>query len=157
MKDTKNLNTAKSSEQDTDAPPTIIDLVTESKLLHLDKTLDRLFAEMWTVAAAGFEITGVFMRLVLFHVYTRPEILKKLRAELTATGINAPGNLDLKVLEKLPFIPNEELYPDPQAFNPERWIDPELRQMPENAFNPFIRGTEICLGMQYVNPHPPML
>ncbi|RYP52142.1 hypothetical protein DL768_002692 [Monosporascus sp. mg162] len=42
---------------------------------------------------------------------------------------------------------NESLYPDPEKFDPERWMDIEARKKADKTFAPFSRGTRICLGM----------
>ncbi|KAI0595140.1 trichodiene oxygenase [Biscogniauxia sp. FL1348] len=42
---------------------------------------------------------------------------------------------------------NEDLYPEPSRFNPERWMDLDLRKKSEKTFAPFSRGTRNCIGM----------
>ncbi|RYO73653.1 hypothetical protein DL764_010431 [Monosporascus ibericus] len=49
---------------------------------------------------------------------------------------------------------NESLYPDPEKFDPERWMDTEARKKADKTFAPFSRGTRICLGMQYDHHQP---
>jgi len=41
-----------------------------------------------------------------------------------------------------------ELYPIPEQFNPERWVDIHERRKAEKTFAPFSRGARICVGMQ---------
>ncbi|EGD95987.1 hypothetical protein TESG_03448 [Trichophyton tonsurans CBS 112818] len=41
---------------------------------------------------------------------------------------------------------DENLYPDPMCFNPDRWIDSTAKRS-TTTFAPFSRGTRICLGM----------
>ncbi|KAK7715831.1 hypothetical protein SLS63_011246 [Diaporthe eres] len=41
---------------------------------------------------------------------------------------------------------NEDVYPQPKTFNPDRWSDEAKRS--DKTFAPFSRGTRICLGMQ---------
>ena len=49
------------------------------------------------------------------------------------------------------ILMNEEIFPDPKNFIPERWIDnPEL----ERYFVPFGKGSRQCLGIKSV--HPPI-
>lgn len=43
---------------------------------------------------------------------------------------------------------DESVYPDPEKFDPNRWIDAKDRRQLEKVFGPFSRGTRICLGMQ---------
>lgn len=44
---------------------------------------------------------------------------------------------------------DENIYPDPQRFNPDRWMGPDAEK-PRKAFAPFSKGTRNCLGMQWV-------
>jgi cytochrome P450 len=43
---------------------------------------------------------------------------------------------------------DEEYFPEPRAFKPERWIDAETRARAERAYAPFSKGTRGCLGLQ---------
>lgn len=40
---------------------------------------------------------------------------------------------------------NEDVYPQPKTFNPDRWSEEAKRS--DKTFAPFSRGTRICLGM----------
>ncbi|KAK8091583.1 cytochrome P450 [Apiospora hydei] len=42
---------------------------------------------------------------------------------------------------------DEQLYPEPKRFVPERWTDVEKRKKAEKTYAPFSRGTRSCLGM----------
>ncbi|KAJ2987207.1 hypothetical protein NUW58_g4632 [Xylaria curta] len=43
---------------------------------------------------------------------------------------------------------DENMYPEPRRFNPDRWLNTDGQQKPDKAFAPFLRGTRACLGMQ---------
>lgn len=43
---------------------------------------------------------------------------------------------------------NEELYPAPMTFQPDRWMDLEARRRLEKTYAPFSKGTRMCLGLQ---------
>jgi cytochrome P450 len=43
---------------------------------------------------------------------------------------------------------DERLYPDPKRFDPDRWMNLNIRKKAEKTYAPFSRGTRICLGMQ---------
>lgn len=43
---------------------------------------------------------------------------------------------------------NEEMYPEPKKFDPERWTDPEERKRLSKTYAPFVKGTRMCIGMQ---------
>jgi cytochrome P450 len=55
--------------------------------------------------AAGFETTASVLRLVFFHVFSNPEILSRLRAELISASIPSGYDaIDASKLEKLPYL-----------------------------------------------------
>lgn len=43
---------------------------------------------------------------------------------------------------------NEEEYPEPKRFNPDRWMDPNPWRLGKKTFVPFGKGTRNCIGMQ---------
>lgn len=43
---------------------------------------------------------------------------------------------------------NEDLFPDPYAFRPERWLGPGECKRLSKYLLPFGRGTRVCLGME---------
>lgn len=43
---------------------------------------------------------------------------------------------------------DETLYPEPKRFEPNRWMDMDVRRKASKTYAPFARGTRICLGMQ---------
>lgn len=105
MEDTKRLMTAAVTPND-DGPNTIIHEIMNSKLPDAEKKFVRVFEDMSTISGAGFETTASVLRMIIFHVYSDPEILEYLRDELfsAATGLASVSQLDLKALEKLPYL-----------------------------------------------------
>lgn len=116
MEDTKRLmaiasssssldSESESDETETTTPRTIVHEIMASKLPATEKTTERVFEDVSTLAAAGFETTGSVLRLVLFHVYSNPDILKRLRDEIASVAGHdtAMGeislNLNLRSLE----------------------------------------------------------
>ncbi|KAF2965905.1 hypothetical protein GQX73_g7677 [Xylaria multiplex] len=78
---------------------TIIDEILESKLSPSDKTVERIYEDVSTISNAAFETTASVIRPVLFHVFSNPTILQRLRAELESVITT-----DLKTLEQLPYL-----------------------------------------------------
>ena len=49
---------------------------------------------------------------------------------------------------------NPDLFPDPDTFDPGRWLDPVTSKRLEKHLVSFGRGSTQCVGMQYVAPFP---
>ena len=43
---------------------------------------------------------------------------------------------------------DEKMYPEPEQFRPDRWLNESSGKKEERVFEPFSRGTRMCLGMQ---------
>lgn len=43
---------------------------------------------------------------------------------------------------------DENIYPDPMRFDPERWMELESRRKSDKPWQPFAKGTRNCLGIQ---------
>ncbi|KAF3763269.1 cytochrome P450 [Cryphonectria parasitica EP155] len=196
MADTKRLMAAAVSPSPEDrGQRTIVHEILDSKLPPHDKSFQRVFEDVSSVSGAGFETIGGALRLIFFHVFSDPEILQRLRAELDSAKEKHPDVMELKVLEQLPYLTStimeglrlspgiatrmariapdrdlfykdwripagtpvgmttilmhtdENLYPDPQSFKPERWVDGNGGKNAEKAYAPFSKGTRMCIGM----------
>jgi cytochrome P450 len=49
---------------------------------------------------------------------------------------------------------NEEIFPDPTRFDPERWMDPSAARILDKHMVPFGRGSRMCVGIKYVFDTP---
>jgi cytochrome P450 len=189
--------------KDADGSATMVQSILKSKLPPSEKEFDRIHNEVDAVTSAGIETVGQTLRLTCFHIYDNPQILQRLRDELTdvaeylgPNAASAEGKPILSQLERLPYLsavvkeglrmspgiatrmariaPDREIrygsysippgtpvgmtvllmhydekqYPDPQTFNPDRWLNAESSQQGEKIFAPFSRGTRMCVGMQ---------
>jgi cytochrome P450 len=47
---------------------------------------------------------------------------------------------------------NEETFPNPEKFDPERWMDPTERHRLEKYLVAFSKGSRQCIGIPYVKP-----
>ncbi|KAK7753186.1 hypothetical protein SLS62_004919 [Diatrype stigma] len=169
MDDTKNFMKAAMSADD-DGPRTLVHEIVQSNLLPSEKSFERVFQEVSTTTGAGFETTAAVIRIAAFHIYSDPKILQKLRAELAAAPnrdspaiatrsariaqdkdlvyadwripAGTPVGMTLHLLHQ-----NEEEYPEPQRFNPDRWMDPNPWQPGKKTFVPFGKGKRNCVGM----------
>ncbi|KAF7924918.1 uncharacterized protein EAE98_007006 [Botrytis deweyae] len=147
-------------DPDDKAPRTIVHEILYSKLPAKDKKFERVFDDVATVTGAGFETTASVLRLIIFHVFNNPEILDRLRnpaiasrparispdRELTYRKWRIPSGTPIGMTTLLMYT-DENLYPDPMHFNPERGMDIDVRRKHDKTYAPFSRGTRICLGM----------
>ena len=176
----------------------MINTIVHSKLPPGNKTFHRVFDEEASVTFAGFETTANTLRLILYHIYTNDDILKRLRREVTSVPADSSGIRPLNKLEQLPYLTavlkedlrlspavatraaritdkdlfymnwripagtpvgmttsllhtDDEWYPEPMSFRPERWIGSTAQGASDAIFAPFSRGTRVCLGMQCVH------
>jgi cytochrome P450 len=170
----------------------MIHAIVHSDLPTVEKSFDRVFEEVATVTGAGFETTANVLRLILYHVYSNKDILRRLREELASVSGASSLSAELRTLEQQPYLTaiitegmrlspavasraarvadvdliydqwripagtptgmtvllmhtDENLYPDPLRFNPDRWMGPVVQT---SNYAPFSKGSRMCLGMQ---------
>ena len=82
----------------------MIHAIVRSDLPPTDKTFERVFEEVATVTGAAFETTANTFRLILYHVYTNEEILRRLRKELGSVSASPSESIALDKLEQLPYL-----------------------------------------------------
>jgi cytochrome P450 len=105
MEDTRKLMAAVASPSTNNKTRhTVVHEIMNSKLPSSEKTVERVFEDVSTVTGAGFETTASVLRLIFFHIFSNVEILQQLRAELSNAGAPAYSQVDLKVLERLPYL-----------------------------------------------------
>ena len=182
-------------------------IINSTQLPPSEKEFTRVHQDVDAVTGAGIETVGQTLRLTCFHIYTNPDILRRLRGELTSISkLVGPGSSAgepeqplLGQLERLPYLtavikeglrmspgiatrmariaPNrdinygswsipagtpvgmtvllmhydEQLYPDPVKFDPDRWLQLDSNKQGEKIFAPFSKGTRMCVGMQSVH------
>ncbi|KAM7211722.1 Cytochrome P450 [Rhypophila decipiens] len=92
-----------------DGRRTIVHEIYDSDLPGEDKSVERVFADVATVTGAGFETTASVLRLIVYHVFSNPAILGRLRDELAQAASSSLGSGDgstfpLQTLEQLPYL-----------------------------------------------------
>ncbi|KAI1807909.1 cytochrome P450 [Daldinia bambusicola] len=97
MEDTERL-VAPGESLDT-TPSNIVHKIMESKLPTSEKTGNRIFDDVAVIMGAGFENTAGALRVALFHVFDKTDILQQLRAEVATINPR-----DLKAIERLPYL-----------------------------------------------------
>ncbi|TMA54385.1 MAG: cytochrome P450 [Deltaproteobacteria bacterium] len=111
--------------------------------------------EMFTLLVAGHETTATSLCWVFHRILRRPDVLEKLRAELArvvGTGPVRPEHvpaleyLDATIKETLRLNPIIPIVPDPERFDPDRFVG---QRVSPYAFFPFGGGIRRCLGMAF--------
>lgn len=88
--------------------PIVLDAIYTSPLLGPeDKTVKRMLAETQALLGAGTETTGNTLSVLTYHVLSKPDILKRLKSELSqAAGRMSSSRalMDCRALEPLPYL-----------------------------------------------------
>jgi cytochrome P450 len=83
--------------------PTIFHELLSSNVPQAEKSFDRLVDEGETMVGAGTIPSALVLASTSFHILANPEVLHKLKTELTS-AIPDPGTLSLQKLEQLPYL-----------------------------------------------------
>lgn len=85
--------------------PTIIHAILDSdNLPESEKTVVRINDEVGTITGAAFETAAQSIRTILYHLYSDPKMLHRLRAELAAAKKDKDGSIPVATLEQLPYL-----------------------------------------------------
>jgi cytochrome P450 len=78
--------------------------IMNSSMPASEKRFERIFDEVGTVTGAGFETTASVLRLIIYHIFSNADILQRLRAELASVDAGSSGKIELRALERLPYL-----------------------------------------------------
>lgn len=96
-----------SAPLDNKAPRTMVHEILEApNLPPSEKSFDRINDEVGTITGAALETTAQTLRLIFYYVYSDPEILRRLRAELSGLteGLAPDTSIQLTQLEQAPYL-----------------------------------------------------
>jgi len=82
----------------------IISALTDPTIPASENTLDRLVDEGMTIILGGTETVAHTLALTMFYVLSNPEILSRLREELTTLAPGHPEKYTYSQLEALPYL-----------------------------------------------------
>lgn len=80
-----------------------LDIFKSKALPETEKNMPRLSAEGMALMNAGTDTTGWTLTVITYNVLSKPEVLRRLTAELTDAGFDG-SNLTWASLEKLPYL-----------------------------------------------------
>ena len=82
----------------------MIHAIVQSDLPPIEKSCERILEEVSTVAGAGYESTAQALRLILYHIYSNEEILRRLREELASVSNASSLPIELRILEQQSYL-----------------------------------------------------
>ncbi|RDL32362.1 uncharacterized protein BP5553_08818 [Venustampulla echinocandica] len=146
-----------------DIEPNIIHKMLDAPDLPMEeKAAWRLALEARTLIGAGTETTGQTLSVTAFHLLANPEKARRLKEEILAAKKGREQPLTHQELQMLPYLTpvsttqrlthySTTLFPSPNTFLPERWLQPSERKRLEKYIQPFGRGSRACVGMHFAN------
>ncbi|KAI9705095.1 MAG: hypothetical protein M1836_006878 [Candelina mexicana] len=134
------------------------ELLNDKDLPPQEKTISRLSDEGQVVVFAGSETTAHTLSAIHFHLLDNPSKLERRRKNwkrrylIRALAQHGKAWNSFLIwwtpvsMNPLFMHMNKEIFPDPHAFEPERWLKPGGKQL-EKYLVPFGRGTRQCAGL----------
>jgi cytochrome P450 family 4 len=77
-----------------------------------------------------------------------PEILRELTEDVKICGFDIPKGVST-VIHLFELHRDPKLYPDPEKYDPNRFIDSNLEKNPPFSFVPFSAGPRNCIGQKF--------
>lgn len=97
-------NRAKVEKSQTSMNATVFDSILDSDLPEHEKETERLWQEAQVICIAGTETTAWALSVITFYLLSNPEVLRTLRDELESAIHDASVTVEIKDLEKLPYL-----------------------------------------------------
>ncbi|KAK7902476.1 hypothetical protein LTR67_002121 [Exophiala xenobiotica] len=83
-------------------------IVNSDAIPESDKTVDRITQEARTLVGAGSETTGISLETITFHVLSNPDVLRRLKKELSNTADGSKRSRSplttYSVVQRLPYL-----------------------------------------------------
>ena len=82
----------------------LLDYILGSRLPEQEKTKHRTGQEAFSIYAAGGETLARTLATATYHLLSNPDVLQRLRIELREVQCDPKLQLDIRVLENLPWL-----------------------------------------------------
>ena len=83
---------------------TIFHTLLQSDLPEAEKATSRLAEEAVLLVGAGTHTTSWCLTVIVFHLLSKPDLLRRLKQELESARSKSENNLSLSDLERLPYL-----------------------------------------------------
>ena len=83
---------------------TIFDSILDSDLPESEKETERLWEEAQVACIAGTETTAWTLSVLTFYLLSNNDVMRKLRKELEDADPDISSSVEIKDLEKLPYL-----------------------------------------------------
>ncbi|KAK4069323.1 hypothetical protein Trihar35433_5902 [Trichoderma harzianum] len=139
------------------------------ELLSADpnRTVDDMTDIALSIVVAAAAATSNTLGILSYNVISNPDIYRRLRAELLEAYPDDTQEMKWITLEKLPYLSLQaaplstviffqlvwmmhrttSAFPDPDIFDPERWLDPEGSSKQHKYLVAFGKDSRQCIGM----------
>jgi cytochrome P450 len=77
-------------------------------------------------------------------------------AEFELRGYKIPRGANI-VMSQWIMHHNPKYFPDPEKFDPDRWLDPSMQKLPRFAYFPFGGGPRQCIGNSFATMEATLL
>jgi cytochrome P450 len=94
----------KTAAKEAAAAPTIFDSILDSDLPEAEKQTERLWEEAQVICIAGTETTAWTLSVLTFYLLSNPDVMRRLRDELEKAMPDPDQHMEIKELEKLPYL-----------------------------------------------------
>lgn len=98
------MSTSRNSTSNLNPESNIVEEILSSNLPAVEKRYERINDDVGTVTGAAYETTAQALRLIIYHIFSNPTILQCLRIELETANKTNPTDVDLVMLEQLPYL-----------------------------------------------------
>ncbi|KKP03791.1 cytochrome P450 [Trichoderma harzianum] len=130
------------------------------ELLSADpnRTVDDMTDIALSIVVAAAAATSNTLGILSYNVISNPDIYHRLRSELLEAYPDDTQEMKWITLEKLPYLTTVGMsswmmhrttsaFPEPDKFDPERWLDPEGSSKQHKYLVAFGKDSRQCIGM----------
>ncbi|KRT84253.1 cytochrome P450, partial [Oryctes borbonicus] len=117
---------------------------------EIRETMEKNNGKLTYDGVMGMKYMNLVVNETLRKYPPGPLLFRKSNAKYTFLDTNTTLDPDTTVfISTFGLHMDEEYFPDPEKFIPERFTDENIHQHPQYAFLPFGEGPRICIGARF--------